>query len=106
MSKTLALIAAMTLATVTAASALTINNQDSKNHDLKLRATGSKHDVKIKVQASNGIAVGQVVVDPAQIDCSKGCTAHLGKDKGAADIAVPATAQTITIGKDGKITVQ
>jgi hypothetical protein len=96
MSKMLALVAATFLASTvlaTAANALTITDLDTKNHTLHILVTGATGEVKVKV------APGAT----ATFDCSKGCKAHLGKDKGTADLVLKGTEQTLTIGKDGKL---
>lgn len=81
----------------TAANALTVTNQDTVAHDLKIAATGAK-EMKVKVAAGASATV--------TIDCSKGCKAHLGKDKGANDLAVTAATQTITIGKGNTLSAK
>jgi len=97
MSNKLTIIAAAFIASAvfaTSASALTITNNDTKNHDLRILVTGAKKEEKVKVAAGAS----------AQFDCSKGCKAHLGKkDKGTADLVLKGTETTITIAKDGKL---
>jgi len=96
MSKKLTAIAATIIASAmlaTAANALTITNSDKVNHDIKFIVTGAKGETKVKVAAGA----------TAMFDCSKGCKAHLGKDKGANDLVIAPTATTVTIAAGGKL---
>ena len=96
MSKMLAVVAATFLASTvlaTAGNALTISNTDTVNHDLHILVTGATKEVKVKV------APGAT----AMFDCSKGCKAHLGKDKGAGDLVIKGTEATITIAPGSKL---
>jgi hypothetical protein len=99
MSKKLTFVAITFLAgtvLATAANALTITNSDTVKHDLKILVTGATGETKVKV------APGAT----ATFDCTKGCKAHLGKDKGANDLMIAATAQTVTIAAGNKLSVQ
>lgn len=99
MSNKLARIAAVVLAGAvfaTSANAVTFINKDKGNHDVRVMVTGAKKDAKVKV--ASGASV--------DFDCSKGCTAHLGKkDKGAKDLVLKGTEKTVTI-QDNKLTAQ
>jgi len=100
MSNKLAIIAATIIASAvlaTSANALTIVNKDTKNHNVRILLAGAKAGDKpaqVKVEAGKS----------AEFDCSKGCSAHLGKkDKGAKDVVLKGTEKTLTIGADGKL---
>lgn len=109
MSNKLAIVAATFLAGAifaTSANALTIINLDKTNHDVRVMVTGAKKDEKVKVDAAGKVDAKGVKTDTVEFDCSKGCTAHLGKkDKGAADTILKGTEKTLTI-KDNKLTAQ
>jgi hypothetical protein len=96
-TKLVAIAAALVAGAVfaTSANALTIVNKDKINHDVRILVTGAKKVEKVKVDAGKS----------ADVDCSKGCTAHLGKDKGKNDTVIKATDKTLTI-MDNKLTVQ
>lgn len=98
MSNKLTAIAAAIIASAvlaTSANALTIINKDKINHDVRILVTGAKKVEKVKVAAGASV----------ETDCSKGCTAHLGKDKGKNDTVLKGTEKTLTI-MDNKLTAQ
>ena len=98
MSTKLTTIVAALVATAvfaTSASALTIINNDKTKHDVRVLVTGAKKVEKVKVASGA----------KAEFDCAKGCTVHLGKDKGKDDLVIKATDKTLTI-KDNKLTAQ
>jgi len=92
------LVASAILAT--SANALTITNNDKVKHNVRF----------ILPTAKKGDKPAEVKVDPgksAEFDCSKGCSAHLGKkDKGAKDVVLKGTEKTLTIGADGVLTAK
>ena len=97
MSKTFALIAASFVASAilaTSASALTIVNKDTHKHNVRIILAGAKP----------GDKPAEVKIEPgksAEFDCSKGCTAHLGKkDSAKKDVILKGTEKTLTIDKD------
>jgi len=102
MSKTLAVLAATFLASAilaTSASALTIVNSDTHKHNVRIVLAGAKP----------GDKPAEVKIEPgksAEFDCSKGCTAHLGKkDNPKKDVVLKGTEKTLTV-KDDKLTAQ
>jgi len=103
MSSKLAIIVSTLVASavlVTSANALTITNKDKVKHNLRIELAGAKPGTKPT----------EVKIEPgktADFDCSKGCTAHLGKkDKGAKDLIIKGPEKTITIEADGKLSAQ
>ena len=103
MSSKLAIAAATLIASAvlaTSANALTIQNNDKINHNVRFLLKGAKpadKPTEVKVEAGK----------TATFDCSKGCSAHLGKkDKGAKDTILTGTEATLTIGADGKLTAK
>jgi hypothetical protein len=93
----IAVALATSFAFAASANALTIVNKDVKNHNVRIMVTGAKAGDK---PAEIKIAAGK----SADFDCSKGCTAHLGKkDKGAKDAVIKATDKTLTIGANGDL---
>lgn len=96
MSKTLTFAAALVAGAflANAANALDIVNKDTHNHNVRITLSTAKpgdKPVQVKVAASA----------TAQFDCSKGCTAHLGKkDDPKKDVVLKGTEKTLTIEKD------
>ena len=97
MNKTLALTVAAFVASAvlaTSANALTIVNKDTHKHNVRIMLTSAKAGDKpteVKVDASKS----------AEFDCSKGCTAHLGKkDNPKKDVILKGTEKTLTIEGD------
>ena len=102
MSNKLAILTATFLASAilaTSANALTIVNSDTHKHNVRI----------ILAAAKPGDKPAEVKLDPgksAEFDCSKGCTAHLGKkDNPKKDVVLKGTEKTLTV-KDDKLTAQ
>ena len=100
MSNKLVIIAATFLASAvlaTSANALTIVNSDTHKHNVRIVLAGAKPGDKateVKIDAGKS----------AEFDCTKGCTAHLGKkDNPKKDVILKGTEKTLTI-KDDKLT--
>jgi hypothetical protein len=88
---------AASFAFAASANALTIVNKDTVKHNVRIMVTGAaKGDKPVEVKVDAGKS--------ADFDCSKGCTAHLGKkDKGAKDAIIKATDKMLTIGAKGDL---
>ena len=85
---------AASFAFVASANALTIVNKDDHNHNVRIVLAGAKKgDKPTEVKIEKGKS--------AEFDCSKGCTAHLGKkDDPKKDVVLKGTEKTLTIEKD------
>lgn len=97
MSTKIALIAATLAASfafAASANALTIVNKDTHKHNVRiLLSTAAKGDKPVEVKIEPGKS--------ADFDCSKGCTAHLGKkDDAKKDVVLKGTEKTLTIEAD------
>lgn len=92
------LVASAVLAT--SANALTVTNNDKVKHNVRfILSTAKKGDKPAEVKVEPGKS--------ADFDCSKGCSAHLGKkDKGAKDLVLKGTEKAVTIGADGVLSAK